>query len=312
MSAELSNQADNPVASMVMVYSQVPEEAMTAGFLGTNRAGQGVRISADGLIVTVGYLVIEAEQIWLTSSDGRGSPAYVVAQDYDSGLALLRTSMPIGQDYLQPGPSTGLAAGDTVMICNHGDDKPLPYNLVAKQEFAGRWEYLLDEALFITPVIENWAGAALLNQNEEVCGIGSLMLEVPVTAFEVVPGNMFIPLELVTPYLDELCTFGCRQRPPRPWLGTLIQEYEGRLIVVGIYNNCPAHQAGIEPGDIIVSVNDEPVTSLPEMLRKVWSMGNAGIEIPLTITRSGTLLNYQLKSIDRASYHQPQTADMLN
>ena len=299
-------QARNPNAATVAIQSQVPEDAMTAGILGTSRSGQGVRIRPDGLIVTVGYLVIEAEQVWVTSDDGRGTPAYVIAQDYDSGLALLGTSMPIGEEYLKPGTCMNLSAGDQVLICRHGEEAPGSHKLIAVQEFAGRWEYLLDEALYTAPAIENWAGAALLNEDGEVCAIGSLMLEIPVTAFETTQGNMFIPLELITPWIDELCLHGRRQIPPRPWLGTLIQEYEGKLILVGIYNHCPAHAAGLSPGDIIVAVNDEPVTSLPDMLRKVWSLGSAGIAIPLTITRAGKLLRYVVHSIDRAAYHSPK------
>lgn len=298
--------------AMVSIQSRAPEQAMSAGSLGTHRSGQGVRLREDGLIVTAGYLVIEAEHVWITSSDGRAAPGYIVAQDYDSGLALLGTAIPIGADHLQPGTCDNLYPGDQVQICRLGERLPSRHKLVAKQEFAGRWEYLLEEALYVTPPIENWAGAGLLNDAGEVCGIGSLMLDIPVSAFATTPGNMFIPLELITPWIDEMCANGRRSTPPRPWLGTLIQEYEGKLILVGIYNHCPAHAAGLAPGDIIVAVNDEPVTGLADMLRKVWSLGSAGITIPLTITRAGRLRRHLVLSKDRVEYFSPKVSASIN
>lgn len=297
---------------MVTIYSQVPEDAMTAGILGTERSGNGIRIRSDGLIVTVSYLAIEAEQIWIMSQDGQGSPAYVVASDYNSGLSLLRTTIPIGENYLEPGSSDDLSVGDSVSVYVGGGSRGLPSELVAKQEFAGRWEYLLDEALYVSPACENWAGSALLNQSGQVCGVGSLLLEIPTDQQEISQGNLFIPLDLVAPYIDEMCVYGQRKQPARPWMGVLIQEYDSKLIVVGIYQDCPASLAGIEPGDIVVSVNDEPVTSLPEFFRKVWSLGSAGIEIPLTVINKGKLCNYRLKSIDRASFYTKRSKSTIN
>ena len=297
---------------MVTIYSRIPENAMSAGLLGTERSGHGIRIRADGLLVTVGYLVMEAEQIWLTSSAGHASPGYVIAQDYDSGLALIRPTIDLGDEFLAPRSKDDLTIGDQLLISGTGGKDVHSCRLIAKQEFAGRWEYLLDEALFIAPACENWAGAGLINNAGQLYGVGSLLLEIPMGKNKQTEGNMFIPVDLIAPYLDEMCTYGHRNLPPRPWLGSLIQEYEGKLVVVGIYRNCPADKAGIQPGEVVVSVNDEPVTSLSDMLRKVWSLGSAGVEVPLTISASGSLRRCCVQSVDRASIYEGQHAEALN
>lgn len=302
----------NPAAAMVSLYSRVPENALSAGPLGTERSGHGIRIRADGLIVTVGYLVIEAEQIWLTSQDGHGSPGYVIAQDYDSGLALIRPTIPLGDDYLAPASKDELTVGDTLLISSSGGADILSCKLIAKQEFAGRWEYVLDEALFTAPACENWAGAALLNNKGQLYGIGSILLEIPRDLETITEGNMFIPIDLIAPFIDEMCIHGQRNKPAKPWLGSLIQEYEGKLVVVAVYRDCPADLAGIRPGEIVVSVDDEPVTNLADMFRKVWSLGSAGVEVPLTISGSGSLRKCCLQSIDRSTFYQHQNVNSLN
>ena len=288
---------------MVTVSAQVPEHAMTAALLGTERTGHGVRIRVDGLIATVGYVVMDAEQIWITSDDGRGSPAYVIAQDFDSGIALLKTTMAVGDDYLRLGSRDQLSVDSPMTVYRHGETV-FHCEVVALGEFAGRWEYMLDEAIYTAPPCNNWAGAALVGRDDRLYGIGSLLMDVPDTGEGTVLGNMFIPVDLVAPYLDELCEFGQRNKPPRPWLGTLIQEHEGNLVVTGVYRDCPADQAGIKPGDFILSIDNEPVSCLSDMFRKVWSMGSAGVEIPVVVSTSGEMRSCRVNSIDRASFHQ--------
>jgi S1-C subfamily serine protease len=298
--------------AMVTIYSRVPENAMSAGLLGTERTGNGIRIRPDGLIVTVGYLVMEADQVWLTSVEGHGSPGYVLAHDYDSGLALIRPTVPLGDKYLTPACRDELAVGESLLISCGTETAPRTCRLIAKQEFAGRWEYLLDEALFTLPACDNWAGAGLMNNNGQLYGIGSLLMEVPVGSRKTEEGNMFIPVDLIAPFIDEMCAYGQRNIPARPWLGTLIQEYEGKLVVVGIYRHCPADRAGIQPGEVVVSVNDEPVTGLAEMFRKVWSLGSAGIEVPLTISGPSGLRRCCVQSIDRTSIYAGHRFRSLN
>ena len=281
---------------------------MTANILGTERAGHGIRIRTDGLIATVGYLVLEAERIWIISHQGQGAPAYIVAQDYDSGITLLKPTIPLGETHVTPGSIKELSVGEPLVIHRSGHDDPFQCRLFAKQEFAGRWEYLLDEALFTSPGCNDWAGAALLDQHGRVCGVGSLLMEIPHETDEELLGNMFIPMDLVTPFLDEMCEYGQRRTPPKPWLGALIQEYEGKLVVTGIYTGCPADLAGINPGDIVLCVDDEPVYNLSGMFRKVWSLGSAGVEVPLLLSAAGNLRNCRLKSIDRSVFYRSVAA----
>ena len=302
MSSVQSNNM-TPLAAMVTISAQIPEHAMTAAILGTERAGHGVRIRADGLIATVGYVVMDADQIWITSHGGQGSPAYVIAQDFDSGIALVKTTMAVGLDYLPLGSRDRVAEGRPMTVYRHGETV-FHCEVVGKREFAGRWEYMLEEALYTAPPCNNWAGAALVGNDDRLYGIGSLLMDIPGTAEGTVLGNMFIPIDLVAPYLDELCEFGQRNKPARPWLGTLIQEYEGKLVVTGVYRDCPADRAGIKPGDFILSIDDEPVNCLSDMFRKVWSMGSAGVEIPVIISTSGKMRTCLINSIDRAVFHQ--------
>ena len=298
----------SPSESVVHVQSRVPDKAMTADLLGTERSGSGVRIREDGLIATVGYLVLEAEQIWLKSGDGRGAGAYIVAQDHDSGIALLKPTLPLPGGHLHPGSSSDIAVDERLFVYRNNQTKAFRCSLFARQEFAGRWEYLLDQALFTSPGCNDWAGAALVNQDGELCGVGSLLLELHHDDDDELLGNLFIPIDTVSPYLDEMCEFGQRRRPSRPWLGALIQEYEGKLVVTGVYPGCPAHQAGIKPGDIVLSVDDEPVYTLSGVFRKIWSLGNAGVEVPLLVTSAGNLRQCRLQSCDRSIFYRSVAA----
>ena len=298
--------------AMVVVQSRAAEQALTARMLGAERAGHGVRIRADGLIATVGYLVLEAEQVWVVSHNGQGAAAHVVAHDHDSGIALLRPELPLDGAFAPPGSTKELAVGETMSICRSGYKKRFSCKLFAKREFAGRWEYLLDEALFTSPGCHDWAGAALLNQSGQVCGVGSLLMEMPHESKVELMGNMFIPMELVAPFLDEMCEHGRRRGPARPWLGMLTQEYEGKLVVVDVYPDCPAARAGVKPGDAVLSVDDEPVNSLPEMFRKVWSLGGPGVEVPLLLSDAGALRQCRIESADRAACYRSGAVGAIN
>ena len=304
----MSEPFETGISAMVNVRSQVPERAMTAEILGTERSGHGVRIREDGLIATVGYLALEAEHIWIRSREGHGAAAYIVAQDYDSGITLLKPTLELEGSHLVPGPSGDLPLDEPLYVYRSDHDEAFPCTLFARQEFAGRWEYLLDCALFTSPGCNDWAGAALVDRYGQLCGVGSLLMELHQDAEEELLGNMFIPIDMVSPYLDEMCEFGQRRVPPKPWMGALIQEYEGKLVVTGVYPGCPAALAGIKPGDMVLSVDNEPVNDLPGIFRKVWSLGSAGVEVPLLVSSAGSLRNCLLKSIDRSIFYRSVAA----
>jgi len=273
--------------SIVTVQAQIPDEAFTASILGTERVGNGVAVRADGLILTIGYLVAEAETIWITASDGRVVPGHPLAYDFASGLALVQ---PLGALALPPmprGSASALLPGDPVVVLGRGGrEHALRAEVFAKREFAGYWEYLLDEALFTTPLHPEWSGAALLDAGGRLAGVGSLFVQETVGE-EVVKGNMFVPVDLYTAIEDDLLSRGRSPLPPRPWLGMYAADSEGRVVVQGLVKRGPAFEAGVRLGDVVVEVAGERFGGLADFLRRVWALGAAGVDVPLTVSRGG-------------------------
>jgi len=304
MSASTHTFLGPALGTLVSIQSYIPDNAMSAGMLGTERTGHGIRLREDGLIVTIGYVVTEAEEIWITSHDRRAVPGFVVGSDFESGLALIKPTMPLPGPIMEIGDPSMLGVGDTACIAGSREANPqaVEVHVVAKQEFAGRWEYVLDKAIFTAPPYESWSGAALLDQEGRLCGVGSLVIQ----GFEVNETrratNMFVPIDLLPPIIDEICEYGRRSTPPRPWLGLLVDDEDDGLIVVGVYRNCPADKAGLRPGDVIIRVGDQPVHSLANMFKTVWSLGAAGINVPLLVLRSSQLQEVVIKSTDRSEF----------
>jgi S1-C subfamily serine protease len=282
----------------------IPDDAMSAGLLGTERSGHGARIREDGLIATIGYIVHEAESVWIGSSAGGMVPGFVVGYDYESGFGLVKPSMPLMGPVAKLGSAASLSVGDPVRVAG-AREAVTEAKVVAKQEFAGRWEYLLDEAIFTVPARENWSGTGLINYQGELCGLGSLIIQGFEVDDQLETVNMFVPIDLLVPIIDDICQFGRRRAPPRPWLGMLVHEdQDDKLTIVGIYRDCPADRAGLKPGDVILSVNDQPVEGLAQMFRKVWSMGQAGVAVPMRVLREREKLEKVVKSDDRAAFQR--------
>jgi S1-C subfamily serine protease len=294
--------------SMVSIKALIPEDAMSAGLLGTERVGHGVRIREDGLIATIGYVINEAEQVWIGARDGSTVPGVVVGYDFDSGFGLVMPTLPFAGPVMPMGSSAALSVGDDVTVLASGrDDTGLDARVVAKQEFAGRWEYLLEEAIFTSPPHDSWSGAALIDSNGRLCGLGSLVIQ----EFAVGPAfttvNMFVPIELLAPIVNEICEHGRRLAPPRPWLGMLVHDFEEQLQVVGVYRNCPADRAGLKPGDLVMAVGGKPVLGLSNLFRQVWRLGDAGVEVPFTVLRDSERLEIVVRSADRAAFQRKGT-----
>jgi S1-C subfamily serine protease len=293
--------------AVVSITAHVPEDAMSAGLLGTERIGSGVRIRTDGLIATIGYVVHEAENLWIGTRN-TVVPGFVVGYDFDSGLALVKPSLPLHGKAMELGRADSLLVGDSVtVVSSGGKEQSIRARVIAKQEFAGRWEYVLDQAVFTTPPHESWSGAALVDSEGKLCGLGSLVIQ----GFETRSGtsdvNMFVPIELLAPIIDEICEHGRRSAPPRPWLGMLVHDDQQDLTVVGVYRNCPADKAGLRPGDIIVGIDDEPVVGLANMFRRVWSLGAAGVDVPLNVLRNTEKMQLKVRSGDRAGFQRKGT-----
>lgn len=294
--------------ALVSIKAQIPEDAMSAGLLGTERFGHGVRIREDGLIATIGYIVNEADTIWIGSRGGATVPGIVVGYDFDSGFGLVKPTLPLDGPTIDVGAAASLSIGDEVtVLASDEEDTGLDARVVAKREFAGRWEYLLEEAVFTAPPHNSWSGAALLDRNGRLCGLGSLVIQNFALDDQLTTVNMFVPIELLMPIIDDICAHGRRREPPKPWLGVLIDDSQDQLMVVGVYRNCPADEAGLKPGDVILSVNGEPVYGLANMLRRVWRLGDAGVEVPMTVLRDTDRIDVVVRSADRAMYQRKGT-----
>ena len=299
--------ARNPILdSMVSIKTLIPDDAMSAGLLGTERSGCGARIREDGLIATIGYIVHEAESVWIGSSAGGMVPGFVVGYDFESGFGLVKPSMPLHGPTAPIGTAQSVRVGDAVTIAGAGGEVPITEaTVVAKEEFAGRWEYLLDEAIFTAPPHENWSGAGLIDPSGRLVGLGSLVIQGFEVGDKVETVNMFVPIDLLLPIVDDICQYGRRATPPKPWLGILVHEdQDDQLTIVGIYRDCPADRAGLKPGDVILSVADQPVAGLANMFRKVWNLGEAGVPVPLGVLRETEKLDKVVKSDDRALFQR--------
>lgn len=290
------------LASVVSLRSQVPEDALTASVLGTERAGHGVIIADDGLVVTIGYLITEAESLWITTNAGVTVPGHVVGYDQETGFALVQALQPMGSPSMALGDSSALQVSDELITAGHGGlDHAIKTIVIAKREFAGYWEYVLDEALFTAPPHPNWGGAALIGEDGELLGIGSLLVQQIGEGGEQSGANMIIPIDLLKPILDELRMYGKRSSAPRPWLGFLVQEVSHHLVVSGIYDDCPADIAGLQVGDVIREVEGEPISGLAELFRRIWRTGDAGVDVSLTIMRHRESMSVTVHSTDRDS-----------
>ena len=297
---DLDVDLDAILSSLVSVRSQVPEDALTAPVLGTERMGSGVVIGDRGLVVTIGYLVTEAQTVWITDHKGAAVPGHVMGYDQESGFGLIQALQPLAAPAMEFGVSAECDVGDPVIIAGHGGtDALVTGRIIAKREFAGYWEYVLDEALFTAPAHPNWGGAALVGSDGRLLGVGSLLVQTVSSSGEQAGANMIVPIDLLKPILEDMKSYGRPNRPARPWLGFLVQDIGDHLVVASVYDDCPADQAGVEVGDLVVEVAGEPIDGLAELFRKVWDIGPAGSAIPLTIIRDGEPHPVVLESIDR-------------
>jgi S1-C subfamily serine protease len=290
---------DAALASVVGLRAIIPSDAFTAETLGTERAGHGVVIR-DGIILTIGYIVTEAETIWLTLGDGRAVPGHILAYDQETGFGLVQALARLDVKPLALGNSGKAELGERVVVGGVGGrQRSVAARIVAKQEFAGYWEYVLDEAIFTAPAHPNWGGTAVIGSSGELIGIGSLQLQ---SAREKSPDehlNMVVPIDLLKPILDDLLKFGRPNRPARPWLGLYATEVEDKVVIVGVAKGGPAQRADLRTGDILLAVNGTDISTLAQLFRRIWSLGEAGAEIPLMVWRDGDTFQVTVNSSDR-------------
>ena len=290
---------ERALASVVGLHSIIPADAFTAETLGTERAGNGVVID-DGLVLTIGYLITEAETLWLHLGDGRVMEGHALGFDSVSGFGLVQALGRLNINPLPLGSSATARIGERVVVGGAGGrTRSVASQIVAKQEFAGYWEYLLDEAIFTYPAHPNWGGAGLISNSGELIGIGSLQMERE-RGGRTEHVNMIVPIDLLKPVLDDLRRFGRVNRPARPWLGMFSTEIDHRVVVIGIAGNGPAARAELKAGDVILAVTGEKFEGQSSFYRKLWALGPAGVDVPLTVHHEGVTFDVVLASTDRA------------
>jgi len=293
---------DRALQAVLELRAEIPADAFTANILGTEREGSAVLLEGGRHALTIGYLITEAERVWLTSAEGRVVEAHPLGYDFVTGFGLLLLLGRLPVPGLPLGSAEPLRPGDPVIVAACGGrDAAVQARLIGKREFAGYWEYVLDEALFTAPAHPHWGGTACIGPDGRLAGIGSLLIEAEAGPKETAAANMVVPIDLFVPIRDELARTGRVDRPPRPWLGLYVVEAGDRLVVTGVAPGGPADRAGIERGDLVVAVAGRAVVDLADLWRQVWALGEAGVPVPLVTVRDGRRIDRTLRSIDRAS-----------
>ena len=288
------------VSAVVRIKTFINPDGQTVQSLGREREGSGIVIDEDGLVLTIGYLMVEAHAAEVTTNAGRTVPATIVGYDHETGFGILKTIEPLKLKPLAFGRSADLKTNDPVLIASHGGPGAVTAAyVVAKREFAGSWEYMLDEAIFTSPPHPSWSGAALISREGKLIGVGSLIVGDTAGTGEATPGNMFVPIERLPPILGDLIADGRVAGPGRPWLGVAADDMRGRLMVSRVTPGGPAEKAGVRKGDEILGVAGEPPRSLADFYRKVWATGAAGATVPLDIQQGGDKRRIDIKSINR-------------
>jgi len=299
---QLDFDLEQAMDAVVLLRAEIPEDAFTSGILGTERVGYGVVIRDDGLVLTIGYLITEAEKIWLTTNAGSVVAGHALAYDQATGFGLVQPLGDLRAPALARGASAEVHPDDEVFVLGHGGRAhALKARLIAKREFAGYWEYLIADALFTAPAHPQWGGAALVNARGQLVGIGSLLLQETVGE-DSEQGNMFVPIDLLEPILEDMLAHGSAASAPRPWLGMYTQQAENGLIVGGLAPGGPAERAGVQPGDLVLGVSGERTASLADFLRRVWGLGAPGVEVPLMLARQGDVLRLAVRSAARGDF----------
>ncbi|MDB5896146.1 MAG: signal protein [Rhodoferax sp.] len=288
-------------AAVVGVQVNVAEDARSAESLGRRRQGSGVVIGSDGLILTIGYLILEADNIQVITQDNKTLPAQAVAYDQATGFGLIRPLLPLRG--ITPAPLGDLSdtkPGAVLMVATGGEGADVNMTqLVSLRPFSGYWEYFIESALFTSPPIENHSGAPLFNQRGELIGVGSLLVLDAMGDKRRFPGNMFVPVTLLKPILAEMQQTGSSKLSRRPWLGLTSTEQSGRVQVLQVNKEGPAESAGLQPGDLVLAVDGAKVDSLESFYKKLWAHTEPDADVQLTVLQGADIKTIVLKATDR-------------
>ena len=302
-------EAKDILKAVVKVRAKIPDSAITAPLLGTEREGNGILIDSNGFVLTIGYLILESDTVEVTDSEGQVLEAKYIGYDYDTGFGLIQAEKLLGVAPLKLGSARELKQGDPALVAGHkGAEDVVGVRIVHRGEFVGYWEYLLENAIYTTPPFQNYGGAALIGPEGSLLGVGSIFTRIAVSGFGAVPANMFVPVDLLKPILNDLMTTGRSRQPQKPWLGVYTEEAHGRLFITRLTAGGPGEKSRLQAGDIILKVNQQPVSGQADFYRKVWALGNAGVEVPISILRETEIKDITLNSIDRYQLLKPRAA----
>jgi S1-C subfamily serine protease len=291
--------------AVVRVKATIPQDAATARILGTEREGNGVVIDEKGHILTIGYLILEAETIEVHNVQGDPISARFVAYDYQTGFGIIRAEPPLPVKPVKLGQSSQLKAGDPILMIGFGGPEAvLGSRVVSRREFTGYWEYLLEDAIYTSPPHANYGGAALFDSKGELLGIGSIFTQLNVPGLGILACNMSVPIDLLKPILTDLIDTGRSGKPPQPWLGIHADEVHGRVFIIRVTPGGPADKAGIKVGDIVLAVDQTPVKGLADFFRQIWSQGPAGVKVTLGILQDTQVRRISVQSADRYQFLQ--------
>src|SRR5262245_7429610 len=300
--------AEQTLSAVVGVSAKIQPGARSNATLGPERRGSGALIR-DEYVLTIGYLVLEAVSVEVTSSAGRTVPATVAAYDHISGFGLLKLVAPLGGTPLALGDSAALGERDPAMVISApAREGANIVRVVSRRRFSGSWEYMLDSAIFTAPAVPDWSGAQLIGPPGELLGVGSRVVADAEGQGAESPGNVFVPIDLLKPILPDLIASGRRRAPPRPWLGVNTEEVRGHLFVSRLSQDGPAERAGLRVDDIVLSVAGQEVATLADFYGKVWSRGAAGVDVPVRVLRGSQVRNFTVRSVDRMQYYRGSTA----
>ena len=292
--------AEEILKAIVKIKAVIPEGAFTARTLGTEREGNGVVIDSKGHILTIGYLITEAETLEVTTGEGKTISASFVGYNHDTGFGLLRATQPLTIKPMKLGKSSEVRQGDPILMAGYGGTESVQAGrVIARKEFAGYWEYLLEDAIYTAPAHTGFGGAALIDRDGKLLGIGSLLTQVLIPGFGTIPCNISVPIDLLHPILADLIAKGRTSAAPRPWLGVNAEEAHGRVFVLRVTPGSPSEKAELQAGDMVLTVKGEEVKGLADFYRKVWALGDPGVEVPLGILRGTRIRDITVKSIDR-------------
>jgi serine protease Do len=301
--AQAQSSLDDLLSGVVHIKTFISPDGRTVENLGRQREGTGIVIDSNGLVLTIGYIMVEAVSAEIATNDDHTIPANVIAYDNETGFGLLQAIMPLKVRPVPLGKSAAVKEGDPVVIASYGGPRGMtPAHVVAKREFAGNWEYMLDEAIFTAPPHPAWSGAALINHEGRLVGVGSLIVGDTSGKGDGVRGNMFVPIDRLPPILADMIAQGHPGEPAHPWLGLNTDDVSGHLVVSRVTPGAPAEKAGLRRGDVILGVNGETPKDLPDFYRKIWAQGAAGTDVPLDVMQNHERRHVEVHSINRLDH----------